>query len=779
MAREHKTIEADVRRRSQTWDRMKFLVLIVVLLGINLSSKVNAPFTTFGQAIGDLWNENFGRLLMIAFPIELLRQVHYFIAEKWAGYNRFWSHGVFGGIERQSHKRLKPWTRFRLGRYVRIMIYLLIIGAIVDFFTDSVGNPVEALIQLPRIAARNLEQYFIFLMYPLLLISQFGLLFWFLSRGGVDTVMPEEIKTRYSDVWGQDHVVELVRENVGFLEKPDEIEAKGGYIPGGILLWGPPGTGKTLIAEATAGEVGSPFVFVDPGAFINMFFGVGILKVKGLFRKLRKMSLRHGGVVVFFDEADSLGSRGQLSGSGVGQPMSDLPFASACNGFSYLSSASQHLLIDDFTRTTEEDSEAGKPTTRKIIMGAGGGGGGGMGTLQALLTEISGLTKPRGLSNRLRKMLGMKPKLPPKYRIFIMMASNMPESLDAALLRPGRIDRIYRVGYPSREGRVATIQGYLDKVEHALTEEDVHNLAVKTPYYSGAKIKDLVNEALIIAMRDDRTTIEWADVWKAKLLKELGPPERTEYIERERHAIAVHEACHAVIGHLMLSDQEIDMATIQRHSSALGMVKPIQMEDRVTRWRTEFEGEIMTSIASLAGERMFFEGDNSSGVSADMNNATRLASHMQGVFAMGDGITSMAVLAQSRWGTPDPSPDVIKRMGKKVESLLQELYEETWELLEEHRDEVLQVAAALEERKTISGEEITAIMGNEPGTRAHTREKTWRTIDPKRAIEAHGTASDEEADEDDDDASPNGRANGKAAGVLDDGVEVSERASEE
>ena len=111
-------------------------------------------------------------------------------------------------------------------------------------------------------------------------------------------------------MWGQDHVLARVKENIVFLEQPEEIEAKGGYVPGGILLWGPPGTGKTLMAEAVAGETGKPYVFVDPGAFTNMFMGVGILKVKCLFRKLRKLALRYGGVIVFFDEADSLGSRG-------------------------------------------------------------------------------------------------------------------------------------------------------------------------------------------------------------------------------------------------------------------------------------------------------------------------------------------------------------------------------------------------------------------------------------------------------------------------------------
>src|SRR5262249_14544398 len=160
------------------------------------------------------------------------------------------------------------------------------------------------------------------------------------------------MKTRFSDVWGQDHVLERVKENIVFLENPDQIEAKGGYVPGGLLLWGPPGTGKTLMAEAVAGEAGQPYMLRDPGAFIHMFFGGGILKgkvlvrkVKSLFRKLRKLALRYGGVIVFFDEADSLGRRGALAQQGPNFPRAAAPFQRAgCHGFSYLSSHVQWML---------------------------------------------------------------------------------------------------------------------------------------------------------------------------------------------------------------------------------------------------------------------------------------------------------------------------------------------------------------------------------------------------------------------------------------------------
>ena len=281
------------------------------------------------------------------------------------------------------------------------------------------------------------------------------------------------------------------------------------------------------------------------------------------------------------------------------------------------------------------------------------GGGGGMGTLQALLTELSGLKKPRGFLNRWgRRALGMRPKPPPKYRILVMMATNMPEALDEALLRPGRIDRIYRVGYPSKAGRIRTYEGYLDKVPHELTDEELDKLATITPYATGATIKDLVNEALITAIRDGREVITWRDVMKAKQLKDLGPPEDVEYIERERHAVAVHEACHAVVAYRTRQHMEIDLATIEKGSDYLGMVASIPPEDQFTRWRSEYEADILVSLASLAGERMFFEGDSSSGVSGDLESATAVASFMEGYWGMGHTVSSYSTARRLEVGSP-------------------------------------------------------------------------------------------------------------------------------
>jgi hypothetical protein len=355
--------------------------------------------------------------------------------------------------------------------------------------------------------------------------------------------------------------------------------------------------------------------------------------------------------------------------------------------------------------------------------GMGGMGGGGMGTLEALLTELSGLKKPRGFINRyVRRALGMRPKPPPKYRILVMMATNMPEALDEALLRPGRIDRIYKVGYPSKAGRVRTYQGYLDKVKHELDAEQIDKLATITPYATGATIKDMVNEALITAIRDDRDAITWRDIIRAKQLKELGPAENVEYNERERHAVAVHEACHAVIAYRTRHHMEIDIATIEKGSGYLGMVASIPPEDQFTTWRSHYESDIYVSLASLAGERMFFDGDSSSGVSGDLESATAVATNMEGVWGMGSTVSSYATSSQLGVGTPGGSAkgdkgelSARRALADRIEDNLGEMLERTAAILGESRREVLALAHALETHKTLTGEDVVAVLEGRPG----------------------------------------------------------------
>ena len=707
------------RKPSGWWDRVKLLTLIVGLwLVLVWTAMAENPILPFRDAVQEQLRS--GAWLLVLGALEVVRQIHYFISERSAGWHHFWSRKVFGGIDRRT-ERMSSWTRFRVSRVFRWTLTLGVLAFALGKIFDT--SPILALFEAPAKLVSALPLVFQFGLLFFVIIIQFVGMAWYAARQGIEVYFPDDIKTRFDDVWGQDNVLEKVKENIVFLENPEAIEAKGGYVPSGILLWGPPGTGKTLMAEAVAGETGKPYVFVDPGGLTS--FGFGALAVKGVFRKLRKLAVRYGGVVVFFDEADALGSRSLNSRGPVPQP-TGFAFSghSSCNGMSYLDPVTAHTLA------SLNRSDGPEPPRRKrdgIFFMGGAGGGGGM--LQALLTEISGLKKPRGFFNRVvRRALGMRPKPPPKYRILVMMATNLPQALDEALLRPGRIDRIYKVGYPSKPGRIRTYEGYLNKVKHELTAEQVDKLAVITPYATGATIKDLVNEALIQAIRAGRDTITWRDVMRAKQLKDLGPPEDVEYIERERHAVAIHEACHAVAAAKVRRHLTIDIATIEKGGNYLGMVASIPPEDQFTRWRSEYEADIMVSLASLAGERLFFSGDNSSGVSGDLESATTIATLMEGYWGMGSTVASHGVTHEvgiGGGGRPGPgkgkeAKDKEKELlesslGERIEENLHALLERTVGLLEENRQAVLAVAHALEANKTLTGEDVVAIVDGRQG----------------------------------------------------------------
>ncbi|MFI6902767.1 AAA family ATPase [Nonomuraea sp. NPDC050394] len=673
------------RKTMRLRDRGTFLIGLLAAFLI-LTWKTMADFEgiiSFGEAMRYVGRAHPWILWLLA--AETVRQAHLLAGERSSGYHRFWSQKVFGASERWSHRHFGDWTRFRAARAVKIAFWVslvaLVLGAVLDV------SPFVAPFRAPALVGQAPQVVFPIFVLAVLVAGSF----WFLSRGGVETYLPGEVKTRFSDVWGQDHVVERVREDLVLLDKPGAIEERGGYVPGGLLLWGPPGTGKTLMAEAVAGESGKPYVLVDPGAFTGTF--VGSLKVKALFGKLRKLALRHGGVIVFFDGADSLGRRERPARQ----------CHSGCHGLNYLSEETRSVLAFRARRPEPDPAH-------------------GSGTLRALLTELSGLKKPRGLFNRqVRRVLGMRPKPPPRYRILVMMATSRPDALDEALLRPGRIDRVYKVGHPSKAGRVRTYQGYFDKVRHELTPGQVGKLATITPHATGATIKDLVNESLITAIRDGREVITWADVLRARRLKRLGAPEDVAYIERERHAVAVHEACHAVVAHHTRSHLEIDIATIEKGAGHLGMVASIGPEDRFTRWKSEYEADIMVCLASLAGERMFFAEDSSSGVSGDLRTATFLTALMESCWGMGSGVTSLPALRELEimGGASTPHPGQNGQMpdvpGERIESALVRLLEKTGRLLREHRRQVLSVAHALETHRTLNGDDVVAIIEGRAG----------------------------------------------------------------
>ena len=718
--------ERTTRKPLAWWDRVKFLFLLAALFFFMVWAETgDNPILPVSEAINHVARTRWW--IFVFAGLELIRQIHFIIAEHWSRYYLFWKRR-FASLDRAVY-RINPWTRYRIGRVTKWLVILAAFNFLIAWRNDETF--LRQLVDLPSTVidfmfggSQDMPMIFVILFDMLIGVGGIVVLFWYMSRGGSEVYYPDDVKTRFTDVWGQDTVLEKIKENLIFLENPEAIEDKGGYVPAGILLYGPPGTGKTLMAEAVAGETGKPYVFVEPGAFTNMFFGVGVLKVRSLFKKLRKLALRYGGVIVFFDEADALGSRGQLSGMPGATPAGVVN--ECCNGTSYMSPATRSALQYDAHTTVKPVGEPEQSGVRRFIMPGGmGRGGGDPMALQALLAELSGLKKPRGFLNRaVRRLFGMRPKPPPHYRILVMMATNMPDSLDAALLRPGRIDRIYKVGYPSKEGRKRTFEGYFSKVRNVLTDADLDKLATISPYATGATIKDIVNESLVVAIRDGRDTVTWPDVLKAKHHKEHGVPDDFEYIERERHAIAIHEACHAVAFYRLDPGSTIDVATIERRGDVGGFVAPIPLDDQMFTWKSEREADIMISLASLAGERMFFDGDSSVGVGGDLRSATTVAMQMEAFSGMGRTVAShlvtKAVVAGAQGQSVETGTDRMwleTPFGERVESRLDELLARVTKMLEVDRAMVLALAHALEAHRTVPGQDVAAIM---EGTRGPT-----------------------------------------------------------
>jgi cell division protease FtsH len=730
-----------------TYDRVKFSVGLVAIFAFLMLSQISrSPLITTDEAFRLTYQDN--TWIPVLLVAEITRQLHYFLGERLRGYWAGWL-GLTKGL-RAPAKRLRTDTRHRLGRIGNIALGMVLIGLVLAKLTGA-SNPISGWMNGLAKFWSSMPVILQASVYLVFAVLQFVAIFWFMSKGGVETVMPDDVKTNFSMVWGQDQVVDKVRETIRLLEDPDAIEAKGGYVPGGILLWGPPGTGKTLIAEAMAGETGKPFVMIEPGAFQAMFFGVNILKVKALYRRLRKLALRYGGVVAFFDEADVLGKRA-LSGTAPRGFRASAHTGASCSSVEMLSPAGQ-LVATGRVGTDGNPQDLNVPTTNSIIMPTGGGGD--LGTLNAILASMQGLSKPRGLANRLRRVLGMRPTDPPKYRILHVMATNAPDALDAALLRPGRIDRIFRVGYPSKEGRIRTLEGYLAKVKHNLTHDDIVRLATSSPYSSGAVIKDVVNEALMAAIRDDREVVEWRDVIAAKSLKEHGATDGFEYIDQERHAVSIHEACHAVTAYLLKKDFAIDVATIERRGDIGGFVSRVPIVERMFSWRSEVEHDIQVAIASLVGERMFFEGDNTNGVSSDLETATRLALVMESRWGMGTTLASYDVLLEGGAGGPGAGTDGrggakndgensnergnSPIIGNRVEQRLAELYDRTERLIAENRHQVLSLAHALEVHRTLNGVDVEAVIRGTIGPIVDG--SVYATAEAQRRLEEYHTAA--------------------------------------
>ena len=521
-------------------------------------------------------------------------------------------------------------------------------------------------------APSQLLGYAMYLMFFLLIgIVQILGIFLFLARGRQYTIYPREYDVSFDDVRGQPEIVESTKEALTLFQGFKKFRDAGGYPPHGILFEGPPGTGKTLLGKAIAGSAKVPFLYASGTSFNNMFMGVGNIRIARLFRRARKMSQKYGGAVIFIDELDAVaGSRGAIS------PTSD--------------------------RTPADDVRG----PMRFIMP----GGMGMGSMYVneLLIQMDGLTMPKGFWRHVKRILHLgKPKIP-QYNVMVIGATNQASTLDPAVLRPGRFDRKLHVGLPRADGRMDIIRYYLDKVPHE--DVDVARLARATYAFSPAQIKNLVNEALIMALIDGREKLNFADLWSAKTTEQFGIKDSRKPSARDRQMTAFHEAGHAVLCYILMTDHQIGIATIVPRGGTGGHVYPIPLEESFSELSEDKRRWIVMFLGGLAAEEIWF-GDTTHGPSSDLRNASSLAAQMLGYFAMGDSVLSYGVLGDNPYtGGAIQAMLEDPHTRDAIRELLADCKREAVELLRRNEPAVRALAERLLEKEEIYGEEIEELM---------------------------------------------------------------------
>jgi cell division protease FtsH len=488
--------------------------------------------------------------------------------------------------------RVREHTRVR--RYKRLA-FLLAIPAAFLFLRLLAGHPVH--LGLPHIPS-GLGRYWV----AFLLVGFFGIMIFGqhfgMGRSPHIVYRPSDIDTRLKDVRGAGSVTTEVVNTVNlFLGFKTFSSQMGGTPRRAILFEGPPGTGKTFMAKAMAGEAGVPFHFAAASQFQSQYYGQTGRKIRTFFKALRKAARREGGAIGFLEEIDALGGARQGMGTGRTEGISGVV---------------NELLVQ--LQSFDEPTKSERFTGWIID------------SINRWLPEGHQLVKPA----------------PQKANILVIGATNRASDLDPALLRPGRFDRSITFDSPNREGRMDILSYYLEKKAHGPELEGtdaLDQLAAMTTGYTPVMLEHLLDEALVLALRRGSRAMNWQDVADAKLVTELGLSTCASYTDDERRTIATHEAGHATVAYMVGKGRQLDVLSILKRKSALGLLQHSETEERFLKTKSECVALLQIAMGGMAAEEIYF-GDITTGPSGDLASATELASKMIGSLGMGASLIS-------------------------------------------------------------------------------------------------------------------------------------------
>ena len=337
---------------------------------------------------------------------------------------------------------------------------------------------------------------------------------------------------------------------------------------------------------------------------------------------------------------------------------------------------------------------------RQRFAGLGGGHDEREQTLNQLLVEMDGFD--------------------PNSGVILISATNRPDVLDPALLRPGRFDRRIQVDNPDLKGRVAIFGVHL-KGKPLAEDVDPELLARRTPGFSGADIANMVNEAALLAARRNLTKITSAEFEDAVERVVAGPERKSRIVsEQEKKVLAQHEIGHAVLAELLPSADPVHKVTILQRGMALGYTLQLPVEDRYIMSRTELLDRITVFLGGRVAEELAFQ-DVTTGATDDLKKATELARHMVTDFGMSQTLGPVSLgrkydqpfLGRDIMEDRNYSEQVASAIDKELSTIIEDCYSRARQLLTEHTEQVTTLVQSLLERETLSGEEIRALMRGE------------------------------------------------------------------
>ena len=329
---------------------------------------------------------------------------------------------------------------------------------------------------------------------------------------------------------------------------------------------------------------------------------------------------------------------------------------------------------------------------RKRGSGHGGGNDEREQTLNQLLVEMDGFTTDEV--------------------IIVIAATNRPDVLDNALMRPGRFDRQVVVDAPDIKGREAILKVHA-KGKKFSDEVDFSVIAKKTPGFVGADLANLINESAILAARNGREIIIMNDLEEASEKVMMGPERKSRVMpEKERINTAYHEVGHALIGYLTPNTDPVHKITIIPRGRALGITSYLPQEDKFTHSKNELLARIKTLLGGRAAEDIIF-GDVSTGASNDIERATNIAYNMVTIFGMSDQIGPIrlgAIDDGSLVMSKNYGEDSAKKIDSEIHKILNESYLEVKNLLITHKKELEDITKVLLDEETITGEDMINII---------------------------------------------------------------------